>query len=50
MRSGILRKIFLVSIAKVWLCVNQDIQKLSLTSNILPEFASWFIFGNEANI
>jgi type I restriction enzyme, S subunit len=36
MRSGILRRIFPVSIAKVRLCVNQDIQTLSLKSNILP--------------
>lgn len=50
MRSGILRRIFPVSIAKVRLCVNQDIQTLSLTINILPEFAYWFIYGNEANI
>lgn len=50
MRSGILRRIFPIAIAKVELCVNQDIQTVSLDDNWIPEYVYWFLVGNESDI
>lgn len=50
MRSGILRRIFPIAIAKVKLCVNQDIQTVSLDDNWIPEYVYWFLVGNESDI
>ena len=50
MRSGILRRIFPIAIAKTRLCVNQDIQTLSLNENLNPEYVYWFLMGNESDI
>lgn len=49
-RSGILRRIFPIAIANVDLCVNQDIQTVTLESNFIPEFLYWFLTGNELDI
>lgn len=49
-RSGILRRIFPIAIANVDLCVNQDIQTVTLKSNFIPEFLYWFLTGNEFEI
>ncbi|RRO12359.1 restriction endonuclease subunit S [Flavobacteriaceae bacterium 14752] len=50
MRSGILRRIFPIAIAKTKLCVNQDIQTVSLNQNWIPEYVYWFLLGNESDI
>ncbi len=50
MRSGILRRIFPISIAKTKLCVNQDIQTVSLDANWNTEYVYWFLQGNESDI
>ena len=50
MRSGILRRIFPIAIAKRRLCVNQDIQTISLNENWNTEYVYWFLMGNESNI
>jgi type I restriction enzyme, S subunit len=49
-RSGILRRIFPIAIAKVDLCVNQDIQTLTLFDEFDPEFLYWFLTANEYDI
>ncbi|WP_295199529.1 restriction endonuclease subunit S [uncultured Chryseobacterium sp.] len=49
-RSGILRRIFPIAIAKVDLCVNQDIQTLTLNEKYLTEFVYWYLIGNEYDI
>lgn len=49
-RSGILRRIFPIAIAKVDLCVNQDIQTLTLNEKYLTEFVYWYLMGNEYDI
>lgn len=49
-RSGILRRVFPISIANVNLCVNQDIQTVTLKNNFISEFLYWFLTGNEYNI
>lgn len=49
-RSGILRRIFPIAIAKVDLCVNQDIQTLTLNERYLTEFVYWYLMGNEYDI
>jgi type I restriction enzyme S subunit len=49
-RSGILRRIFPIAIAKVDLCVNQDIQTLTLNEKYLTEFVYWYLMGNEFDI
>lgn len=49
-RSGILRRIFPIAIAKIDLCVNQDIQTLTLNKNYLTEFVYWYLMGNEFDI
>jgi type I restriction enzyme S subunit len=49
-RSGILRRIFPIAIAKVDLCVNQDIQALTLNEKYLTEFVYWYLMGNEYDI
>ncbi|MDQ1142425.1 restriction endonuclease subunit S [Pedobacter agri] len=49
-RSGILRRIFPIAIAKVNLCVNQDIQTLTLNKKYLTEFVYWYLMGNEYDI
>ena len=50
MRSGILRRIFPIAIAKTKLCVNQDIQTVSLDKNWNTEYVYWFLVGNESDI
>lgn len=50
MRSGILRRIFPIAIAKRKLCVNQDIQTLTLDEKWSPEYVYWFLVGNESDI
>jgi len=50
MRSGILRRIFPIAIAKTKLCVNQDIQTVSLNENWNTEYVYWFLAGNESDI
>tara|TARA_R110002096_G_scaffold425644_4_gene634467 strand:- start:4273 stop:5550 length:1278 start_codon:yes stop_codon:yes gene_type:complete len=50
MRSGILRRIFPIAIAKTKLCVNQDIQTVSLDANWNSEYVYWFLLGNESDI
>ena len=50
MRSGILRRIFPIAIAKVKLCVNQDIHTLSLREDFFSEYVYWFLVGNESTI
>ncbi|UAB74312.1 restriction endonuclease subunit S [Mesoflavibacter sp. SCSIO 43206] len=50
MRSGILRRIFPIAIAKTKLCVNQDIQTVSLDANWNTEYVYWFLQGNESDI
>ena len=50
MRSGILRRIFPISIARVRLCVNQDIQTLKLNENYSSEYVYWYLTGNEGDI
>ncbi len=50
MRSGILRRIFPIAIAKTKLCVNQDIQTVSLDENWNTEYVYWFLVGNESDI
>lgn len=49
-RSGILRRIFPIAIAKTRLCVNQDIQTVNLSSKWNNEFVYWFLEGNEYDI
>jgi type I restriction enzyme S subunit len=49
-RSGILRRIFPIGIAKVNLCVNQDIQTLTLNEKYLTEFVYWYLMSNEYDI
>lgn len=49
-RSGILRRIFPIAIAQHDLCVNQDIQTLSLNDNYHTEFVYWYLLGNESDI
>ncbi len=49
-RSGILRRIFPIAIAQQDLCVNQDIQTLSLNDNYHTEFVYWYLLGNESDI
>ncbi len=49
-RSGILRRIFPIAIAKSDLCVNQDIQTLTLNDNFYSEYVYWFLVGKESNI
>jgi type I restriction enzyme S subunit len=49
-RSGILRRIFPIAIAKSVLCVNQDIQTLTLNDNFYSEYVYWFLVGKESNI
>ena len=49
-RSGILRRIFPIAIAQKDLCVNQDIQTLSLNDNYHTEFVYWYLLGNESAI
>jgi type I restriction enzyme S subunit len=49
-RSGILRRIFPIAIAKSDLCVNQDIQTLTLNENFYSEYVYWFLMGKESNI
>lgn len=49
-RSGILRRVFPIAIAKVDLCVNQDIQTLTLNEKYLTEFVYWYLMGNEYDI
>lgn len=50
MRSGILRRIFPIAIAKTKLCVNQDIQTVSLDETWSSEYVYWFLKGNESDI
>jgi type I restriction enzyme, S subunit len=50
MRSGILRRLFPISIARAPMCVNQDILTLSLKSDYNPEYVFWFLTGNESSI
>jgi type I restriction enzyme S subunit len=50
MRSGILRRIFPIAIARRNLCVNQDIQTVALDNDWIPEFIYWYLVGNESNI
>ncbi len=50
MRSGILRRVFPIAIAKTKLCVNQDIQTVSLDENWNTEYVYWFLMGNESDI
>lgn len=50
MRSGILRRVFPIAIAKTKLCVNQDIQTVSLDDNWNAEYVYWFLQGNESDI
>lgn len=50
MRSGILRRIFPIAIAKRKLCVNQDIQTVSLDESWNTEYVYWFLVGNESDI
>lgn len=50
MRSGILRRIFPIAIAKTKLCVNQDLQTVFLNSKWYPEYVYWFLKCNETNI
>ncbi|WP_179019042.1 restriction endonuclease subunit S [Winogradskyella forsetii] len=50
MRSGILKRIFPIAIAKTKLCVNQDIQTVYLDANWNTEFVYWFLQGNESDI
>lgn len=50
MRSGILRRIFPIAIAKKRLCVNQDIQTVALNDNWNPEYVYWFLMGSESDI
>ncbi len=49
-RSGILRRIFPIAIAKSNLCVNQDIQTLTLDERFYSEYIYWFLVGKESNI
>jgi len=50
MRSGILRRVFPIAIAKTKLCVNQDIQTVSLDDTWNTEYVYWFLQGNESDI
>ncbi|MCX2681464.1 restriction endonuclease subunit S [Galbibacter sp. EGI 63066] len=50
MRSGILRRIFPIAIAKRRLCVNQDIQTVFLNENWYSEYVYWYLLGNESDI
>jgi|SRR5690606_19723373 len=49
-RSGILRRIFPIAIAKTRLCVNQDIQTVHLSSKWNNEFVYWYLECKEYDI
>ena len=46
-RSGILRRILPVAVAKTDLTVNQDLQAFTSVLETLPDYLYWYAFGNE---
>ncbi|MEX2477690.1 MAG: restriction endonuclease subunit S [Gracilimonas sp.] len=46
-RSGILRRILPVAVAKKDLTVNQDLQAFTSVTRTLPDYLYWYAFGNE---
>ena len=50
MRSGILRRLFPISVARVPMCVNQDILTVSLNSEYDRDYVFWYLTGKESTI